>query len=96
MTGKKIADFIALIDDAVLVAEKRRSIENEPAIASSLTNVIALLRRTRSDAVGRNLSPSGGATLGLAREVLDWGEPLGSPLVRSLGAVDRYYRDKLR
>ena len=93
----KTGQFIRLVDSAMLTAKKRMSVESDPAIAKSISNVISVLQRTKDDAVAGSLNPSGGiATLGFTREALDWGEPLDSPLLQSLRAVDRYYRDRLR
>jgi len=93
----KIGEFIRLIDNAILTAKKRLPGESDPAIVRSISNVISVLQRTKDDGVAGSLNPSGGiATLGFTREALDWGEPLDSPLLQSLRAVDRYYRDQLQ
>jgi hypothetical protein len=35
-------------------------------------------------------------TLGLTRGVADLGEPLDSPLIQALGAIEKYYQEHCR
>ncbi len=96
----KIEEFIKLIDNALQIAEEmlktRQSDQSDFLLKERLSNVIRVLRRTKNNAINGNLTLSGGVlTLGLVREVADWIEPLNSPLLEAVRAMEQYYQEQL-
>ena len=96
----KIEGFIKLIDNALQIAEEmlktRQSEQSDFLLKERLSNVIGVLRRTKNNAINGNLTLSGGVlTLGLVREVADWIEPLNSPLLEAVSAIEQYYQEQL-
>ncbi|RCJ22194.1 hypothetical protein A6S26_22830 [Nostoc sp. ATCC 43529] len=91
----KTEQFIKLIDRASEISEqmlKDKKSESSPR----LNNVINALQSIKSKALNGQLEPSGGvSTLGLAREVADWIEPLDSPLLKAVGGIEEYYQKHL-
>ncbi|GAB1544628.1 hypothetical protein NUACC21_73040 [Scytonema sp. NUACC21] len=86
----KTTQLLKLIEQALNIAEQIRSELSNP---ERLNNVIGALQSIRSQTLAGQLEPSGGsATLGLAREVADWVEPLDSPLLKAVGAIEEYYQ----
>jgi hypothetical protein len=86
----KTEELIKLIDQAVNIAEHLR---NESENSERLTNVISVLQSIKNNVLSGKLEPSGGnLTLGLAREVADWIEPLDSPLLKAVGEIEEYYQ----
>lgn len=82
-------EFIRLIDYALEIAEQIRG-ENQ---VEQLNNLIGALQAIKSQAIAGQLETSKGiSTLGLAREVADWIDSLDSPLLKTVGAIDRYYQ----
>ncbi|MBD2363166.1 hypothetical protein H6G36_18570 [Anabaena minutissima FACHB-250] len=82
--------FVKLIDQSVEIAEQMR---HESEHSQRLNNVISVLQSVKNKIVIGQLEPSGGkSTLGLAREVSDWIEPLDAPLLKAVGAVEEYYQ----
>jgi hypothetical protein len=52
-----------------------------------------VLKSIKNQALAGQLPPSQGiVTLGLAREVADWIDPLDSPLLKAVGKVEREYQ----
>lgn len=86
----KTEKLLKLIEQALNIAEQMRP---ELANPERLNNVISVLQSIRSKALIGRLEPSAGtSTLGLAREVADWVEPLDSPLLKAVGAIEEYYQ----
>lgn len=88
----QIAEFINLIDPAIAMAEQMSV--KQPS--ERLNNVIGRLQSIKNQALGGQLESSQGvSTLGLAREVADWIEPLDSPLLKAVGTIEEYYQKYL-
>ncbi|BCL35264.1 hypothetical protein [Nostoc sp. MS1] len=86
----KTENFLKLIDQALTIAEPMRT---QLANPERLNNVISVLQSIKTKALVGQLEPSDGtSTLGLAREVADWVEPLDSPLLTAVGAIEQYYQ----
>jgi hypothetical protein len=91
----KTEEFIKLIDQASEIAEEILK-DKKPESSAHLNNAIAVLQSIKSKALNGNLEPSGGvSTLGLAHGVADWIEPLDSPLLKAVGAIEEYYQKNL-
>ncbi|MBC1236307.1 hypothetical protein VF14_12780 [Nostoc linckia z18] len=88
-------EFVKLIDRASEISQqmlKDKQSESSPR----LNNVINALQSIKTKALNGKLEPSGGvSTLGLAREVADWIEPLDSPLLKAVGSIEEYYQQHL-
>jgi hypothetical protein len=97
MMETKSEEFIKLIDQALEIAEQiRRDKQPEFQYSERLNNLITALQSIRSKTLIGKLEPSGGvSTLGLAREVADWIDLLDSPLLKTVGAIEEYYRKYL-
>lgn len=93
----KTEEFIKLLDKALEIAEQiGRDKQPEFRYSERLNNLISALQSIRSKTLIDKLEPSGGiSTLGLAREVADWIEPLDSPLLKTVGAIEEYYQKHL-
>ncbi len=93
----KTEEFIKLLDQAIDIAEQmRRDKQPEFRYSERLNNLISTLQSIKSNTLIDKLEPSGGiSTLGLAREVGDWIEPLDSPLLKTVGAIEEYYQKHL-
>ncbi|AFY32990.1 hypothetical protein [Calothrix sp. PCC 7507] len=86
-------EFIKLIDQALEIAEHTST---EAGKQERLNKAIATLKSIRSQTLAGNLEPSGGiSTLGLASGVADWIEPLDSPLLAAVGAIEEHYQKHL-
>jgi hypothetical protein len=91
----KTEEFIKLIDQASEIAEKMLK-DKKTDLSERLNNVISVLKSIKNKALNGKLEPSGGiSNLGLAREVADWIEPLDSPLLKAIGAIEEYYQKHL-
>ena len=91
----KIEEFIKLIDQASEIIEQILK-EKQPEFSAPLKNVSSALKSIRSNTLNGQLEPSGGiSTLGLSHEVADWIEPLDSPLLKAVGAIEEYYQKHL-
>ncbi len=89
----KTEEFIQLIDRALATSSEllMKSGEKE-----RLHNVINALEFIKTKTIAGTLEPSKGtATLGIARELADWIEPLNSPLLHAVGAIEGYYQKHL-
>ncbi len=93
----KTEEFINLLDKAIEIAEQiRRDKQPEFKHSERLNNLTSALESIKSHTLTGKLEASGGiSTLGLAREVADWIEPLDSPLLKSVGAIEEYYQKHL-
>ncbi|MEH2237653.1 hypothetical protein [Nostoc sp.] len=93
----KTEEFIKLLDKALEIAKQiRRDKQPEFRHPEGLNNLISALQSIRGKTLIGQLEPSGGiSTLGLAREVADWIEPLNSPLLKTVGAIEEYYQKHL-
>lgn len=93
-TDAKKEEFVRLIDHALNQSEEMA--HQVPARADQLHPLVSELHRIRADVLADRLQPSQGTlTLGLARGLADWVEPLDSPLLEAVGAVERYYQQYL-
>jgi hypothetical protein len=93
----KTKTLVNLIDDALKIAEERllrREPESyEPAPLSGLEAIVAQLRERREQALSGTLKPFDGQnSVGLNRELLEWGE-WGTSLFNSIESLEEFYRD---
>ena len=91
----KVETFVSLIDDALKIAEdrllRREAGEYDPAPISGLEMVVDVLRERKESAIDGTLKPyAGEETVGLNRELLEWGE-WGTPLFQAIESVERFY-----
>jgi hypothetical protein len=83
-------EFIKLINQSVAIAEQMCHNSEQ---SQRLNNVISVLESVKNKVMIGELEPSqGNTTLGIAREVADWIEPLDAPLLKAVGAVEAYYQ----
>lgn len=93
-TDAKKREFVQLIDQSLSQSEEIR--RQLPDRAENLNVLVSELERIKASVLSDRLTPSGGTlTLGLARGLADWVEPLNSPLLAAVGAVERYYQEHL-
>lgn len=93
----KTKTLIHLLDDALKIAEERLLRRDagayDPAPVSGLEMVIASLRARKEMALAGTLKPfAGHNSVGLNRELLEWGE-WGTALFQAIQAVEEFYRD---
>lgn len=93
----KTKTLIHLIDEALKIAEERllRRDANayEPAPVSGLEMIVAALQTRREMALAGTLKPfAGHNSVGLNRELLEWGE-WGTALFQAIQSVEEFYRD---
>lgn len=94
----KTKTLVGLIDDALKIAEdrllRRESLSHDDAApVSGLEAIVAALRERKEAALGGALKPfEGRDSVGLNRELLEWGE-WGTPLFNSLQSLEEFYRD---
>ena len=82
-------ELIQSIDQAITVAEQMPKTER----STRIEGLISVLKSIKNQALAGQLPPSQGiVTLGLAREVADWIDPLDSPLLKAVGKVEREYQ----
>ncbi|MFB2893956.1 hypothetical protein ACE1CI_13685 [Aerosakkonemataceae cyanobacterium BLCC-F50] len=92
MEAKK-QEFLQLIDRAIGLSEKMQG--TTPNSTEKLNTLVSELQRIKANVMSDRLQPSEGTlTLGLAREVADWVEPLNSPLLDAVGAIELYYQQQ--
>lgn len=61
--------------------------------AAQLNNLISALQAIKKQVIADQLEPSQGIlTLGLSRGVADWVDSLDSPLLKAVGAIEKYYQ----
>jgi hypothetical protein len=91
----KTEEFIKMIDQASGIAEQMLK-DKKPEISTHLNNAIAALQSIKSRTLNGKLEPSGTiSTLGLAHGLADWIEPLDSPLLKAVGAIEEHYQKYL-
>lgn len=93
----KTKTLVKLIDDALQIAEdrllRRESGVHDPAPLSGLEAVVASLKERREMARKGKLKPfGGGSSVGLNRELLEWGE-WGTPLFKALQSIEEFYKN---
>ena len=91
----KTRTLIKLIDDALQVAEERLLRREtgvfDPAPLSGLEAVVASLKERKEMALKGTLKPLDGRnSVGLNRELLEWGE-WGTPLFQAIQSVEEFY-----
>lgn len=93
----KTKTFVNLIDDALKIAEERL-LRRDPdaydaAPVSGLESIVEELRNRRERALSGNLEPfEGESSVGLNRELLEWGE-WGTELFKAIESLEEFYRD---
>lgn len=93
-TDDKKQEFVRLIDQALSQSEAMS--RQVPARAEGLGALVSELQRIKENVLNNQLTPSEGTlTLGLAKGLADWIEPLNSPLMDAVGAVELYYQQQL-
>lgn len=100
-TDEKTLGFVALLDRAIDILQERiRILKNGGTDVARLHDLEYLangLSRYRTRALKGELPPSEGVvTIGVLREVGDWGEPLDSPLLKVAQEIEHYYLNELR
>ena len=93
----KTRTLVHLVDDALKIAEdrllRRDAGAADPAPVSGLEALIDALQDRRESALSGTLKPFGGHdSVGLNRELLEWGE-WGTPLFKSIESLEEFYRD---
>ncbi|MBE9226440.1 hypothetical protein IQ264_13510 [Phormidium sp. LEGE 05292] len=92
MEAKK-QEFLQLIDRAIALSEKMQGTTSNST--EKLNTLVSELQRIKANVMSDRLQPSEGTlTLGLARAVADWVEPLNSPLLDAVGAIELYYQQQ--
>lgn len=91
---RKIAEFVQLIEQALTISQQiKLAQEYKPLNDERLNTLMTVLKSLKNQVISRQLEPSRGVlTLGLSREVADWMEPLESPLLKAIGAIEQYYQ----
>ena len=93
-TKKVKQEFLQLIDQALTQSEQVR--QQVTSHAEQLNTLVSELHHIKANVLSDRLQPSEGTlTLGLARGLADWIEPLNSPLLEAVGAIERYYQQHL-
>jgi hypothetical protein len=88
---EKKQEFVRLIDQALIQSEEM--LRQVPARAEQLHVLVSELQRIKAKILNDQLQPSEGTlTLGLARGLADWIEPLNSPLLNAVGAIELFYQ----
>ena len=83
--------LVELIDQAL--SQSEQMLQQSPAQTEHLQTLIAELQRIKATALSDQLQPSEGTlTLGLSRGLADWIDPLNSPLMETVGAVELHYQ----
>lgn len=93
----KTKRLVNLIDDALKIAEDRllriQANAYDLAPLSGLEMIVAALRERRAQAISGTLKPlAGHNSVGLNRELLEWGE-WGTQLFKAIESVEDFYRD---
>jgi hypothetical protein len=93
----KTKTLVNLIDDALQIAEdrlvRREAGAYDPAPLSGLELVVAALRGRREMALAGTLKPfKGHNSVGLNRELLEWGE-WGTELFKAIESIEDFYSD---
>lgn len=91
---EKTTRLIELIDTALNIVTSMQSDPSSENSSENLERTAQALTTIKERASTGQLGPSnGGVTLGLARGVSDWIEPLNSPLMGAVGAIETYYME---
>ncbi len=90
-------EFLKLINQAIEIAQQmcrdQQLKQPEFSYSQHLNGVLNVLQSLKNQTLTGNLESSGGSgTLGLARNVADWIEPLDSPLLHAVGLIEQYYQ----
>lgn len=98
---EKIDGFVTLIDRAVEVAQERIKLQDQGvpdnAPPGALEYIVKGLSEYREQATSGKLPPSRGVvTIGILREIGDWGETSESALFRAARDLEDYYLDKMK
>ncbi|HKS26734.1 MAG TPA: hypothetical protein VJS44_02895 [Pyrinomonadaceae bacterium] len=93
----KTKTLVNLIDDALKIAEGRllrvRGDAYDPAPLSGLEAIVAALMERRRMAIKGTLKPfEGQNSVGLNRELLEWGE-WGTELFKAIESVETFYSE---
>jgi hypothetical protein len=93
----KTKTLVNLIDDALKIAEdrllRRQAGDYDLAPVSGLEMIVAALQQRRESALEGTLKPfAGHNSVGLNRELLEWGE-WGTELFNALESLEEFYRD---
>ncbi len=93
----KTKTLVGLIDDALEIAEarlmRRESGSHDAAPVSGLEAIVTALQERKEAALSGQLQPfDGHNSVGLNRELLEWGE-WGTPLFNALQSLEEFYRD---
>lgn len=93
----KTKTLVNLIDDALKIAEDRllrvQSNTYDPAPLSGLETIVEALRERRAQAKSGTLKPfEGRDSVGLNRELLEWGE-WGTELFKAIESIEDFYRE---
>ena len=97
----KIKGFVALLDRAIAIAQERIKLRaaGRPDMAppGALERIVDALSHKRAKALSGKLPPSEGVvTIGVLREVGDWGEHSDSTLLNAARDIEIYYLEKLK
>jgi len=98
---EKVYRFVALLDRAIAIAKERIKLRAEGvadiAPPGALEYLVNGLYKYRTDALNGKLSPSEGVvTIGILREVADWGEASDSTLFKAAKDLESYYLEKMK
>jgi hypothetical protein len=93
----KTKTLVNLIDDALKIAEdrlmRRQKGEYDLAPLSGLDMIVAALHERKARALAGTLIPfAGHNSVGLNRELLEWGE-WGTELFKAIESIEEFYRD---
>lgn len=93
----KTKTLVNLIDDALKIAEerllRRQAGVYDAAPVSGLETIVAALRDRKSQAMSGTLKPfEGRNSVGLNRELLEWGE-WGTELFKAIEAIEDFYSE---
>lgn len=93
MQEKKIK-LLGLIDTALQTVASMQSVPSPENSSENLERTAQVLSRLQERVKSGELEPSNGTvTLGLARGVSDWIEPLDSPLLGAVGKIETFYME---
>jgi hypothetical protein len=91
---EKTTKLIELIDTALNIVTSMQSDSSSENSSENLVRTAQALSVIKERASTGQLGSSNGViTLGLVRGVSDWIEPLNSPLLGAVGAIETYYRE---
>jgi hypothetical protein len=86
-----------MIDSAIALAEERMANQQsgkvDPLSHDQLRSLLSALNDYKNQVSRGDLETSKGGEvrLGLLRAIIDWGEPLGTPLRRTLFDIENFY-----